>query len=275
MRRFLATVLAWAMVVPAVSALPSLRDALPHLTDEQYETLARGQTLKLRSTHDEDISVMAPMESNAYQFTVEGASRLGEGFNVAVSRLVPYPADWADETQQERQVEIFNRLRQISTIQGITYISHRAGDKEKVLFNKTYSLEDPDDRKTKYADPVVSEVPATLKAYAYLNDTTFDGLVYDIDYQCSENEIFMNMTNHVAMRFKGIKVLDARKLSMSVSAFQLEDGIYLYAMANVFDQKPEVKILFWNVYLASSFQRRMEALLNWFQNRVSISLGSK
>jgi len=33
--------------------------------------------------------------------------------------------------------------------------------------------------------------------------------------------------------------------------------------------------MFWNVYLASSFQRRMEALLNWFQNRVSISLESK
>ncbi len=272
MKRLVVVALALSTSLASLCALPSLREALPDLTEEQYATLESDQTLELRSTRGEDIATMVSEGSNAWTFTTEGAKRLGEGFNVAVSRLIPYPENWKEMSESERQLEIFNRLRQIRTIQGITYISHRAGDKPKELFNKTYSLSDPEDRKTKYPDPVVDEVPSYLKTYAYLNDTTFDGLVYDIEYQCTDDEIFMNMTNHVTMRFKGIKVLPAQNLSMSVSTFLLEEGIYVYAMANVFDQKPEVHILFWNVHLASSFSRRMDALLNWFEDRVSLPL---
>lgn len=246
----------------------SVKDVLPKLTSEEIASLEAGETLEKRSTRDQLITDLAPAESAVYQFTDEGSKNLGIGFNVAVARLVPYPEPWKDLDEGQKLLKVYNQMRQIRTIQGITYISKRAGNKPKVLFNKCYSLSDPDDRKTKYEDPMETEVPSELHTYAYLNDTTFDGLVYDMDYTNSDKEIFLNMTNHTGMKFKGIKLVNARQLNMGVSAYLTDEGILTYGLANVPDQEQVVKVLFWSVHLASSFSRRMVSLLDWFQNGV-------
>lgn len=257
-----------AFFLTSVSALPTLREALPGLTDEQYQALMNADTVEMETDEGDDITALAPEGSHAQAVAAE-AMQATQGFTVATCAFVPYPEDWKAMSQEQRQVEIFNRLRAISTLEGLTYISHRAGDKEKVLFNKTYSLEDPDKRSTKYPDPIVDTVPPRLTAYAYLNDTTFDGQIYQLDYTNSEEEIYLALTNYRALHFKGIKVLNAKSLRMSVSTWQTEEGIVVNTMATCTDHDTNVHILWWNVSLTGAFKRRVRALCKWFWGNVT------
>lgn len=250
----------------------SYRDVLPDLSEEEYARLESGQTVEYDSTDGDDIRLLAPQGGMAWTMADEYMNT-PNSFSVGLDALVPYPESWKEMDDGEKQLAIFNDLRKISTLQGLTYISHRAGDKEKVLFNRTYSLTDPDDRSTKYDDPVVEELPQELLAYAYLNDTTFDGQIYELQYRTGPEEVYLTLTNYRPLRFKGIKVLDGRQLKLAISTWLTDEGILVTTSANIADHKPKVHILWWDVSLPGAFKRRTRSLRLWFQALVDGTRG--
>lgn len=259
------TVLSFVLLfLMPLAATESVRDALPSLSAEQIATLKDGGVLEASTSNGETVKQFAPKGSTAEAKAIE-SEKLEKGFAVASVALIPYPEKWKGMDEKARQLELFNTMRKVSTQSGITYISHRAGDKEKTLFKKSYYISDPEDKKSRIPDPVMDSVPSDLISYVYQEDTSFGGNIYRHLYTNTEDELFLDVTNFTTMKFAGFTCVKPHQLSMCMSAYQTEEGIVLFSMATIKDREPNVQVLFINVDLPSSFLKRVTSLRNWFK----------
>lgn len=249
-----------------LSAYPTLSDILPDIDDETYSSLIGGEIVKV-STTDGNLTLVAP-RSDYVDEKIATVEAMEKGFGVAVGSLVPYPKGWKGIDQSERTLALYNTLLKVSTMTGLTYISHRAGDKEKTLFDECSMLAS-DNKKDKTADPVVTVVPQYAEYYSYQDDTSFGGNVYRMEYSVSGSEIFMDITNNNDLKFMGISLVKKGKVNMSLDIQETEEGIYVYALASVRDKDSKVTILFYTVDLELSFYNRIVALSKWFKNTLN------
>ena len=247
-------------------AFEKLEDVIPNCSESQLAELRANEMLET-STLGSDISAVVPEDSKLTP-VVEEAKAATTGFTENLTVLIPYPKAWADYTQEELQIALLNVMRSVSTQTGITYISHRAGDKAKVLFDRTWYLSDPNDRTSKIDDPVVDELPSSILSYCYQKDSTFGGNIYTHTFEINEDEIFLEVNNVTALKFLGFTCLEAGQLHMYLDTYLTDEGILLNAMATVADRDPQVKVLFITVDLPSAFLRRVTALKEWLETRL-------
>jgi len=248
-------------------ALDSLSSILPNITDSQMDALYLGEIVETSTLDEVDITAVMP-EKSVLKSVGHTAQNATTGFSENLTVLLPYPTAWGGLTQEEKQLELLNLMRTVSTQEGITYISHRAGDKPKVLFEKSWYLSDPNNWKSKIDDPVVDELPSYIESYCYQKDSTFGGNIYRHIFTIDDSEIFLEVTNVTALKFLGFTCLKAEQLNMYLDTYLTEDGILLNAMATVTDREPQVKVLFITVDLPSAFLRRVTALKNWMADRL-------
>ena len=251
----------------SIFALDYIEDVLPNCSVSQIDTLLSSEIVET-STYGADISAVVP-EKSVFNEVVQEAKAATSGFSVNLTALIPYPTSWTVLSQEELQVALLNVMRSVSTQEGITYISHTAGDKPRVLFEKSWYLSDPDNWKSKIEDPVVEELPSTIESYCYQKDSKFGGNIYLHSFKIDEDEIFLEVTNVTALKFLGITCLEEGQLHMYLDTYLTEDGILLNAMATVVDRDPQVKVLFFTVDLPSSFLRRVTALKDWLTERLA------
>ena len=243
---------------------------LPSLSESDWAKLEQGESIDCSTLDGGTIKQIAPQGSIAYERAVQ-AENATNSFTVASVALIPYPASWKDEREQQRQLDIFNTIRKVSTQKGITYISHRWGDRPRPLFTESYYVSDPENPDSKIADPVTSTFPLSMSSYAYQDDSAFSGNVYKHTYTNSAKEIFLDVTNYSPMKYQGITCLKSGQLSLCMDTYQMEEGILVYSMAIVTDRKPQIRILFLTVDLPSSFMRRVVSLRNWFKVQVALN----
>ena len=243
---------------------------LPSLSESDWARLEQGESIDCSTLDGGTIKQVAPLGSIAYERAVQ-AEKASSGFAVASVVLIPYPASWKKENEQQRQLDIFNTIRKVSTQKGITYISHRWGDRPRPLFSESYYVSDPENPDSKIADPVTSTFPLSMSSYAYQDDSAFSGNVYKHTYTNSAKEIFLDVTNYSPMKYQGITCLKSGQLSLCMDTYQLEQGLLVYSMAVVTNRKPQIRILFLTVDLPSSFMRRVVSLRNWFKAQVSLN----
>lgn len=267
MKRFTTFILIIACCF-SLFAFQSLEEVLPNCSESQLAALRNHEMLET-STLGADISAVVP-EKSVLTGIAEAAKAATTGFTENLTMLIPYPKAWADLSQEELQVALLNVMRSVSTQTGITYISHRAGDKPKVLFDRSWYLSDPDDRTSKIDDPVVEELPSSIISYCYQKDSTFGGNIYTHTFEIDEDEIFLEVNNVTPLKFLGYTCLKAGQLHMYLDTYLTEDGILLNAMATVADREPQVKVLFITVDLPSSFLRRVTALTEWLEARLAL-----
>ena len=251
----------------ALFAMQDLNSVLPNCSEGQLDTLLQHEIVET-STYGADMSAVVPGES-VFEEVVEEAKAAETGFSVNLTALLPYPEAWKDLSQEELQVALLNVMRSVSTQEGITYISHSAGDKPKVLFEKSWYLSDPDNWKSKIDDPVVDELPSSIESYCYQKDSKFGGNTYKHTFTIDENEIFLEVNNVTPLKFLGITCLKSGQLHMYLDTYLTEEGILLNAMAKVADRDPQVQVLFFTVDLPSSFLRRVTALKDWLADRLA------
>ena len=254
-----------------VLALPlfalSIGDAVPRLTEEQVAILENGGLLKGES-FEYDVKALIPVKSIAMGHLLDALGK-PESFTVVSLTFLPYPEAMQSMTEEERQVSIFNTMRSISTQEGITYISHRAGNKPKELIEKSWYLETPKSRSS-IADPVSTTVPQTAEYIVYQKDSSFGSNIYRHRYTTSATEIFVNVVNLETMRVFGIfKAVDKEQLAIAMSTTQVDKGLLLVAMATIEGRDPEVKVLGISVDLPSAFTRRTTALGEWFVDQLN------
>jgi hypothetical protein len=242
------------------------KDVVPSLSESQLADLLAGKLIKGASFSD-DVMALVPEDTIAQKHLREALAK-PDSFTVVSLSYVPYPEGMKDMSIAERQVAIFNTMRSISTQEGITYISHRAGNKPKVLFEKSWYLETPNSRKG-LSDPVSSWVPPTDEYFVFQRDSSFGSNVYRHRYTTSDDEIFVEVKNLETMRvFSIFKAVEEEMLAIAMSTKQLDEGLLLSAMATIEGREPEVRILGISVDLPSAFTRRTTALGEWFVDQL-------
>lgn len=250
----------------SLHALSPLKSYLPDIEEERYETILSGAIVK-ENTSDGDITLIAP-ESDSVREKIKNIEAMEKGFAVALATLVPYPDGWDTLSRSSQKLKLYNTLLSVSTMSGLTYISHRAGDKEKTLFKECWMLSS-ENKKDRVDDPVVDSIPLNREYFAYQDDTSFGGNVYALNYTSIKDEIFLDIKNNNDLKFLGISLVKKGKVNMSLDFIETEEGIFVFALASVKDKEPKVNLLFYTVDLELSYYNRIVALSNWFKGRIA------
>jgi len=265
MRRIVVCGILYFLLVPLFAT--TVEEVLPALSPDQITTLYAGELVEGKS-FSYDVKTLVPQGSISEQHLAQALQK-PESFTVVSLSFIPYPEVMQSMSSAERQLYVFNTMRSISTQEGITYISHRAGNKPKELIEKSWYLESPKSR-SGLADPVSSSVPPTAEYYVYQKDSSFKSNVYRHSYITTPDEIFVKVQNLETMRVFGLfKAVETEMLAIAMSTMQLEDGLLLNAMATIEGRDPQVKVLGYTVDLPSAFTRRTTALGEWFKDQLN------
>jgi len=261
----LAVLLLLVFITPLFAS--TIVDVLPHLTTIQVESLKNEAQLGGVS-FEEDIRHLVPINSLAQKHLTEYLNK-DDSFTVIGLNFIPFPKSMENMGEFEKQLFIFNTMRSISTQEGITYISYRAGNKPKLLIEKSWYLETPKSR-SGIDDPFSYSVPKKDTYYVYQRDSSFGSNIYQHDYETSDKEIFVKVTNLEKVKvFSVFTAVKKEQLAIAMDTYLLEDGILLTAMATIEGRKPEIKVLGVTVDLPSAFNRRITALGDWFVEQLN------
>ncbi len=246
-----------------------LRAALPMLSDAEIAQLANGEMVYGISLDGPSIArYFVPGSEAAARAVV--AQEIEKGFALGAVNYIPYTPALQSMDPLARQLAIFNKIRAISTQEGITYISHRAGDKERTLIERSSYMEDDRNLNTLLPDPVATVFPKSAHSYVYQRDTSFGGNRYEHTYTNSDREIFVSIENISSMKVLGIfTAVKSRQLSMNMGTYQLDDGLLLVALTSIEGRSPTVSVLGISVDLPSAFRRRIVAAQNWLIDQLN------
>lgn len=245
----------------------SLEELLPNFASNQLSNLENGQMIRSTS-FDNNLLNLVPTSTIAEE-NLKLSLNKADSFTVISLILIPYPEKMKSMSDKEKQLEIFNTMRSISTQEGITYISHRAGNKPKVLIEKSWYLETPKSRSA-LKDPVSFSVPPTAQYYVYQRDSSFGNNIYQHNYKTSDKEIFVKVVNLETIRvFSIFKAVNKEQLEIAMDTYLLDEGILLTAMATIEGRDPQIKVLGISVDLPSAFSRRTTALGEWFVDQLN------
>ena len=261
MKKAVATIILVLTALCSVFAAQTVRQLLP-MTGDYAELLKEGQTLS-NSTLADGILHIVPQGSLIYNRAQE-ATEEENSFTVGIVALAPYPENWKDMTDREKTLALLNIISAVSQQKGITYISRTAGYKPKTLIEDSYCISDPDNIKSRIEDPAFKELPASYIQYSYQKDNRFGGNTFVLDYNCTDSEIFLKITNHTKMKFGPVTCVEEGKLSMFIDAHLAREGVLVSCLATVYDRKPTIKVLFYTVDIEESFRRRITGLKDWF-----------
>ncbi|MFA7560148.1 MAG: DUF6675 family protein [Sphaerochaeta sp.] len=256
------------LMVP-LFAETGLATALPGLNEEQYLQLLDGEILEATTINGQHILQLFVPGSVMYSKAVE-AEKPNDGFSVAAVSYIPFPRSYEKLSTLDRQLKLFNTLRAISTQEGIEYISHRAGNKPKLLIERSSYMEDEKNLNKLLPDPVATAFPYSAQSYVYQRDTSFGGNRYLHTYTNSNREIFVAIENISSIKVLGLfTAVPKGKLKINMATYQLEDGVLMMGLTTIEDRKPEVKVLTISVDLPSAFMRRIRALQEWFVDQLN------
>ncbi|MGH0052033.1 MAG: DUF6675 family protein [Sphaerochaetaceae bacterium] len=249
---------------------PNIRTALPDLSEEQYQSLEAGEMLSEYALGGESLTKYFVKGSEAEK-RAELATSIDDGFSVVAVSYIPYGKKLQALSKADRQLAIFNQFRAISTQEGLNYISWRAGNKPKLLIEKSSYMEDEKNLNNLLPDPIATEFPYSVQSYVYQRDTSFGGNRYLHTYTNSDDEIFVEIKNINTIRVLGIfTAVKKGQLTIHMGTYQLNDGLLLVAMTSIDGRDPVVSILGLEVDLPSAFRRRIVALQNWFKNQLDV-----
>jgi hypothetical protein len=247
------------------SAQTTIQSVLPDLDENFIDKLVSGEMLGGRTLGGQTITQFAPIGSKAYSQALKAETQ-ENSFSIVSVKYIPYPDNLKELETKERQLVLFNKIRALSTQIGITYISHRAGNKPRVLIDKCYYMEDSKNLNIMLPDPVATEFPLHAESYVYQKDSTFGGNRYHHIYTNSEQEIFVEIKNVNSLKVFGVfTAVPKDKLAICMATYQLDEGLLVFGLATIEDKDPQISIFGYIVDLPSSFTRRVTALQNWFE----------
>lgn len=250
-------------------AFTDYRQALPNLDEAFYSALAKGEILDAETIGGDQITqLFVPgTEASNRSYIAQNA---GNSFSIAAVSYIPYGPKLKGMDSTERQLGVFNAMRAISTQEGLIYISHRAGNKPKVLIEKSSYMEDGTNLNKLLADPLATVFPLTAQSYVFQRDSSFGGNRYLHTYTNSDREIFVEITNISPIKVFGIfTAVPKGNMSINMATYLLDDGLLLMALTTIVDREPKISVLGISVDLPSAFLRRITALQEWFVGQLN------
>ena len=238
----------------------------PQLDADQIDTLQAGKLLASSSEKAEALEFYPQGTMISEKVRVLPIEK--DTLFVECLTLIPYPDYFSSLSDEERMLHMFNTLRSVSTQEGITYISHRKGDKPAVLITTSHFTSRIGSREV-LDDLVSTAILRDDMQIVYQDDTSFRKNYYEYHYVTSDDEILVEITNKTTMRVFGI--LPAVKkdvLKISIAMIPTDEGILAYSLSLAPHQRPEIRVLGFSVHLPSAFERRMVAVQDWFADQL-------
>ena len=161
MKRLSAFIVFILLIAFFVSAEPSINDLISEMPADKIEAFFNGETIEMYSLDGEYVPSIAMDGSMGKSKALKDYEK-DNAFTLGLSTFVAFPESWDSMSFEEKKLEIINTFLSISTIKGITYISHSSGEKPKVLFSDAYTLVDKDSKKEAY-DVEFSYAPISYK----------------------------------------------------------------------------------------------------------------
>jgi len=264
LKRLLVVICMGLFSLGTLFAFSEVMQALPLLDEAAYQALEKGEILDAETVGGAQITqLFVPgTEASCRSFVAQNAEN---GFSIAAVSYIPYGPKLKNMNTEERQLTVFNAIRGISTQEGLTYISHRAGNKPKVLIEKSSYMKDEKNLNQLLADPIATVFPQSVQSFVFQRDSSFGGNRYLHTYTNSDREIFVEIININALKVFGIfTAVPKEKMSINMATYLLDDGLLLMALTTIEDRDPKISVLGISVDLPSSFLRRITALQQWF-----------
>ena len=209
-----------------------------------------------------------PKGTGIEKLALQKSSINTDGFSVESLSYIPFTEKYSEMNKTELLLDLVNKLRTISTQKGITYISHRKGDKPFILFKKSYHVENIESKR-KIDDPVLSKLEKEIHDVIFQQDTSFGGNYYSYDILVSDTELQASIKNLTTLSVFGLfPAVKKGDLNMFLSLAIADEGVLCYCFTVIKDQAPEISILGYKVHLPSAFQRRMKAFQDWYSSIV-------
>lgn len=160
-------------------------------------------------------------------------------------------------------LEMYNVLRSISTMEGIEYYS-ASRDRMRTLFHESFVIAGPSDR-TEVPDPLVSSVPTTSVIHIYQHDSSFARNVYEVKYEVDKGSVWVWMNNLTTLFYRGIvPAVGAGNLQVHLVVKNLGDHLLFYGNCGV----SPISLLGMQERAATSFYNRLVAMGRWFTNQL-------
>ena len=239
----------------------SVRELLPNMNEEKMNSLISGEVVSDSSANG-DICYLIPKDA-LITSTANVVFSYEKGFAVGATTLIPYPEKFEGMNKDELILSLYNYGQSLSTLEGIKYISHRAGDKPKVLFEEASTLSSSD-MKDKTDDWWFDSIPEYCERYVYLKDTSFGKNVYRIEYKVKGKEIALEMRNSSELKFMGIGLVAPGKVAMSIDMMLTDEGVLFSGVASVKDKEPKLNLLVYTIDLEESIMNRVIAIKDWY-----------
>ena len=179
--------------------------------------------------------------------------------NVTVEALykVPYPSDML--TGYDRDLILYNIVREVSNITGVQYFS-RTKNKLRVLFDDVYAV---NEKKKPIDDPVVFDIPEYDSFPMHMKEANLGRDYYLAEYLYDGQDMSFSLTNTSNMSFV-LRVVGKEDMQIDLLLMPLEDEILIYGYCGVKLANPGFVNKIMDPF--SSFYRRLYAMEIWFSN---------
>ena len=160
------------------------------------------------------------------------------------------------------QLELYNLLRSVSSMQGIEYYSLSYG-RMRELFKTSYAVTDVK-AKTATADPLVTEIPKEDEILIMQEDSSFGQNIYRAAYIVSQTDdaILLDIVNETTLRFNMLTIFEPNDLFTSMLIVPDGQGSLLFYGLIAAKVPP---IPFVKTHFQESLTNRLLALRNWFK----------
>ncbi len=250
---------------PARADLPeewtnrTLAAVFPDLTAPQYAQLqTEGE---ITHFYREEARLTLAPEAFGWREARERIREFGPKIGVEALFLMPYPA--ALETAPDPELEIYNILRSVATMEGIEYYS-ASRERMRIFYIDSYAVENPDSRRRR-PDPLVSSIPAEDSIYVYQRDSSFGRNVHRITYRYTEGAYQVRMTNLTRMFYGILPLVAEENLDVYLTIIPVDDGIVFYGNSAV----RVIGLFGMEDRARNSFYNRIKALYDWFSQEVT------
>lgn len=192
------------------------------------------------------------------------------GLNIGIEVLYfmhnsSLPSAYHSVSTDKRQLTLYNILRSISTLQGLTYYSASRG-KNRLLFEESWAIANSSEPGIALPDPIVDDIVPLDAILIHQKDKSFGSNQSRVTYSSAGNDMSIAIENLTPMRYKGlIRVVNPGKMQSRIVVVPVREGLLIYgAMA--------AKTLNVKAFLKraeSSFTNRIIALTEWYLNRIT------
>ena len=244
----------------------TLDEALMFLSPARRESLVKIRELRLFHPTQMDTQLLpsTPLPASARKQIAE----VGLNIGIEVLYFMPnsrLPSAYHDVSINERQLILYNILRSISTLQGLTYYS-ASRDEIRLLFEESWAIASPKKFRKALPDPIVDDIIPLDTILIHQKDKSFGNNQSEVTYRAVGRDMSIAIENLTPMRYKGlIRIVNPGNMQIRIIVVPVQEGLLIYGAmaAKTLNVKSFLK------RAESSFTNRTIALTRWYLNRIN------